>query len=167
MVCTNIFSFQVKFTSIDWVPNFENTRWFLIIRLEAPPANELNKLLGICNETGREYGKAPLYEDPAPENSPPTKRTRLEASYQSAASHPKKEQRLVPTVDEKFHISIAWTLTPPSQKIRDMTKVIEESKSSDLKTLQIEVKEMKVKIGNVVTSIRLPEKVKLEKGLFG
>lgn len=129
--------------------------------LESPPGNELNKILGICNQVGKEYDQPPLYElasSMEPEVSPPSKRRKLQ--------QPTKNKSPVPAVDEKFHVSIAWKLTPPDQELLDMTSSTEKSEFFEVKKLHIEVREIKMKIGNVVTSVGLPEKVTIEKTLF-
>ena len=54
-----------------------------------------------------------------------------------------------------FHISIAWMLHPPSQAL--MEKM--EELSHDLQALSVGVGSVKVKIGNVVSSIDLEREV--------
>lgn len=160
--------FRVKFTSLDWVSNFEQTRWFLVMRLETPPENELNRILGRCNEVGEEFGQPPLYESRTstePKPSPPSKKRKLQNNYQAAPMFP-KARTSVPAADGKFHVSIAWMLTPPDKTTLKATKAVEELRFPEVRKLHIDVNEIKVKIGNIVTSVGLPEKAKIEKGLF-
>lgn len=60
--------------------NYEKTRWFLVLRLERPHRNELNRLLRICNLVSTQHGQPPLYEIPISELSPPAKRMKIDAS---------------------------------------------------------------------------------------
>jgi len=160
--------FQVKFVSLNWVSNSEKTRWFLVLRLEPPPGNELNKLLGRCNAVGQEFGQPPLYVSASAVKSDPSlpdKRQKLENSCLPVATRTKGGIPL-PAVDEKFHVSIAWTLTRPDQTITELAKEIGAANFSEVSSLHMEVKEIKVKIGNIITSVSLPEKVMMEMGIF-
>jgi hypothetical protein len=56
-------SFQVEFTCLDWVANYEQTRWFLVLRAARPPDDALNRLLHLTNQIVRAFGQRALYVD--------------------------------------------------------------------------------------------------------
>lgn len=162
-------SFRLKFKpgleSINWVANYENTRWFLVLRLERPHRNELKRLLRICNLVSTQHGQPPLYEIPISEFSPPAKRMKIDASQ---GPNPKKsggDKAPVP-IDDKFHVSIAWTLTPPDQAMLDLTQEIAKTRIQEVEKVHIDVGGIKVKIGNIVTRVELLEKAKVEASIL-
>ena len=65
-----------------------------------------------------------------------------------------------------FHISIAWTLESPSQQLLKATGItthlLEEAKK-----ISFRVEEIKAKVGNVVTNIRLQRNIVEGNSLFG
>lgn len=67
-------------------------------------------------------------------------------------------------VSSHFHISIGWTLDPPSTGLVERTK---STSLGDIMTLQIPVNAVKVKIGNAINVISLPTKVEEGRGLIG
>jgi len=135
--------------------------------LEPPNGNELNRLLARCNAVGQEFGQPPLYDSPKPidpdSSSPARKRRKLPNSHQPTRT---REGIALPAVDEKFHVSIAWTLTRPDETTSKRMSEIAAVRFSEVKNLHIFVKEIKVKIGNIITSVELSEKALLEKGIF-
>lgn len=67
-----------------------------------------------------------------------------------------------------FHISIGWTLERPSSHVIDTTNaIISDGASESLKKVPIKVATIKVKVGNVVTSISLAPKATEGKTIFG
>ena len=72
------YRFEVAFSSLDWVPNFEKNRWFLVLRVKVPENNGLNKLLHVSNTVVQEYGQAPLYVEASPRTAPKHKRPRFD-----------------------------------------------------------------------------------------
>ena len=68
---------------------------------------------------------------------------------------------------DAFHISIAWTLSSPSQGLLEMTESITVDYMKEISRIQVKIEEIKSKVGNLVTNIRLPKTVSVGKGLFG
>ena len=123
-----------------WERNYDGTRWFLVLAVDAPANDELNRLLHACNESASEFSLPLLY---AKNSDKPT-----DSSLE--------EQKISKTVtrgrSDVFHISIAWQLSEPGAKKRavlDHPNVAELGKRS----LQFEV--VKLKMGNVVKDIPL------------
>jgi hypothetical protein len=152
---------------VDWVPNSEKTRWFMVLRIIRPSADGLNKLLGLCNETVQAFSQPPLYAS-------------LEATGPALQRHgrPRKPQRLDSSLSLQkkefedfstaFHISIGWALEQPTIEAVDLMKtILDDQILESIKKMTIKVDNVKVKIGNVVTSVALPLKAVEGKGLFG
>lgn len=70
-------------------------------------------------------------------------------------------------VSDSFHISIAWTLTSPNPELLALTKTVASDQLTKLDGIQVEIGEIKSKVGNFVTNIPLPKTVSVGKGLFG
>lgn len=70
-------------------------------------------------------------------------------------------------ISNSFHISIAWTLGPPSAGLLESTKAIAAEHIQEITQVELRIEEVKSKVGNVVTSIPLPKSVLMGKGLFG
>lgn len=66
-----------------------------------------------------------------------------------------------------FHVSIAWILKPPSKDLIAITKTTAAEQMKSLHKIEVQVGDIKAKIGNVVTSIRLSKNVVEGKGFFG
>jgi hypothetical protein len=152
---------------LDWVPNFEKTRWFLVLRVSAPGTDGLNKLLHVTNRVVQEHGQPPLYIKVANEeiSFPPPE------SVRSSSTPVRGEQNVewegMQDVSDAFHISIAWSLGPPSSDLLTATKSMAMNQLEDVKKMLIRVEEMKTKVGNVVTNVRLPRNVSERNGLLG
>lgn len=91
---------------------------------------------------------------------------RIESSKGSVSNKSGNQKVPLPAVDDRFHVSIAWTLESPDQNMLDLTQENSKIGLGEVRTLHIDVKGMKVKIGNVVTNVELPEKVKVEKSMI-
>ncbi|KAF4220510.1 hypothetical protein CNMCM8980_001170 [Aspergillus fumigatiaffinis] len=89
-------AFSVNPYSLDWVSNYEMTRWFLVLRATKPAKDNLNRLLGLSNRSLAHFGQPPLYADTQPEDF----------------SH-------------CFHISLAWTLTEPTPEQKKKIEAID------------------------------------------
>lgn len=119
---TSVRSFEVSPNTLTWHPNEDRTRWFLVLSLQRPEKDELRSLLEVCNNLAGEYGQPLLYQ----------------ASSKGVVR------------DEKFHLSLAWSLVPQEGNVEI------PSKSADsLKEMKIHFEEVKVRIGQDVTSIPL------------
>ncbi|KAH8679908.1 U6 snRNA phosphodiesterase Usb1 [Tricladium varicosporioides] len=155
--------FKVTSCSLDWVSNFENTRWFLVLKLGTPSCNGLNKLLDVSNRCVKKYGQPPLYADPL---------SLTEESYVSEKKITPKSTTLkkgspAQDVSNAFHISIAWTLSAPSPDVISMTNKIVANHFQDVTAIYINVSEIKAKVGNHVTNISLKAMALEEESLFG
>lgn len=106
------------------------------------PVNELNELLMVCNDVVEEYEQPPLYKE---------------------GSHGMKRKRRGHEEDygDAFHVSIAWSLTAPE----DME--VESGGLGEVENVDIEVEEMKVKIGNVITTLELGKGEVRRGGIYG
>lgn len=136
--------FNVVPTSLYWVSNYERTRWFLVLRVERPEKDALNRLLRISNESLAVFGQPPLY---APASTA--------AQRESGAMREKHPSR--PTVEEQdysdcFHISLAWSLTEPSAEGKTRTMDVD---LGAVRQIEIPFDCVKAKIGNVVSSLPL------------
>ena len=177
--------FEVTFSGLDWVSNFEKNRWFLVLRVKVPSNNELNKLLHISNAVVQDYGQPPLYVEPTLKSIPKQKRPRVgslgKQNYSLKISDLYNEQILIAaavvelkndwdTMQDRsnvFHFSIAWTLEPPDEGLIQSTKDLVTNHMADAHKIKVKVEDIKAKIGNVVTSIHLLSQVGESKGLFG
>ncbi|KAK2625564.1 hypothetical protein QTJ16_004876 [Diplocarpon rosae] len=157
--------FDISFDGLEWVANFEGTRWFLVLRIPQPSDDGLNKLLFVCNSTVKQFGQPPLYPKPPIVPS-------LTAFQREEHRHPVKNKRSGPCSTQlkpdwshmqdataAFHISLAWTLEQPSQELLELTKTITGNRLDDIKQIQVQIKEIKCKVGNNVTSMSLPRNI--------
>lgn len=161
----NISSFNVSFADLNWVPNFENTRWFLVLKIQRPESNGLNKLLHVCNVVVQEHRQPPLYSKSTINESDSVKRT--PGKRRTANSNAPSMWKNIEDLSPAFHISIAWTLTTPSPELLESTKSVKQDHLNKLKQISVVVDEIKAKVGNVVTNMPLPKSVSLGEGLFG
>ncbi|BCS21273.1 HVSL domain-containing protein [Aspergillus puulaauensis] len=131
--------FNVQVDSLDWVSNFEKTRWFYVLRAKRPDKDYLNNLLQISNRTLASFGQPPLYKP---------------VSDLSKSSGAQQGSKSTSAADYTgcFHISIAWSLTEPSTDERECMKSID---IQELTALMINFDCVKAKIGNNVSSIPL------------
>lgn len=123
-----------------WHPNEDRTRWFLVLRVEDED-DELMKLLHVCNNVATQYDQPRLYEDGG-RNGPASR---------------------------KFHISIAWSLQKPSniasfgngEAANGGTKLLEP-----IRKIAVPFSEVKVRIGQDVTSMPLNQKRRRTSGVL-
>jgi hypothetical protein len=163
---TNYHRFTVSLSALDWVSNFEKTRRFLVLRLQRPDNNGLNKLLEICNKTAQEHSQPPLYASASPSNSF-HKRTVKSLKHARKTSDSACCSKEVEDFSNSFHISIGWTLEqPPSPAAVSLKTVTNDERFERLKKATIIVDAVKAKIGNVVTSFSLLTKAAEAGGLF-
>lgn len=123
-------SFSVRPRAVSWVKNFDGTRWFLVLRLTRPGGDELGWLLRACNACAEEFGLPLLYQGDA------------------SGEVPREDGER----DDCFHISIAWTLSEPSEEARIVSRELLEP---GLREAEITFDTVKVKIGNVVHDLPL------------
>jgi hypothetical protein len=142
-----------------------------------PSKNELNRLLWASNRVVMSFGQAPLY---APEDLPSAKIQRGNARGRSrgfrggqgysrgpAKVNPEDEAQF--DCSSHFHVSLGWSLEEPSLEMANRTK--STTILAIVKTLTTELvtgfEAVKVKVGNAVTVVPLPTKVKEGTGLIG
>jgi hypothetical protein len=160
--------FDITFSGLDWVPNFENTRWFLVLRLQSQGQGGLNGLLHVTNEIVEANGQPRLYSS---SNKPTAGNTKPKGGPQlierNATSEPRIDWGLMQDASSSFHISIAWTLEAPTPELVEATEKLMAGLFKDVGDISFRVGEIKVKVGNVVTSVPLEKKIMEEKTLFG
>lgn len=137
VLASSIAPFSVKPKSCAWVSNYERTRWFLVLSLVRPESDQLNDLLRLCNKVATDYDQPRLYDSPNHEAATPA--TELADEFDRSSP---------------FHISIAWTLNSPSQALIEAA-----TKWSNDSIDAFTVEDIKVKIGNAVTSVPLKAKI--------
>lgn len=140
---------------MDWVPNFDSTRWFLVLRISRPEGDGLNRLSRVCNEVVREFGGPLLYgEVGVAEEQSVNLRSRPRKSRKDAATAREDAANAgLPDRSDCFHFSIAWTLQDPRRGGSDENMV--ELTELTSKDMEISFDVVKVKIGNVVHVIPL------------
>lgn len=154
VLCTNRPSFYATFSGLNWVSNYEGTRWFLVLRLHKPTGDELNKLLHASNTILSLFNQPPLYTSrPEKIDTPKTSAKSSSSSHNSS-----------PDLSAHFHISIAWRLTSPSAT---EVSAINELSLEALSDTQIRFDTVKVKIGNAIENIGLGVKVLADRGFGG
>ena len=168
-ILADLHSFDVAISSLDWVPNFEKTRWFLVLRVNAPRTDALNRLLHVTNKVVGEHGQPPLYIKDVEGDTPwpPSKSARSSSSSTPMRGESSVDWDSMQDVSDSFHISIAWTLEPPSNNMLEATKSVALNQFEDVRAISIRVGEVKAKVGNVVTNIRLQRNVSEGGSLFG
>lgn len=156
-------SFKVTLKWLDWVSNFENTRWFLVLRVNKPENNGLNRLLRLSNQSLAVFDQPPLYDVPDQTLNREYSRNRGRGRGRGGSI---REPIAVKSEDhsECFHISIAWSLTKPSveenERIRDINL-------GCLREIGIRFDNVKVKIGNSVMKVPFPTKALETRGFGG
>jgi U6 snRNA phosphodiesterase len=158
----------LKLADLYWVSNLEKTRWFLALQLQRPEGDELNRLLAACNSTVADYSQPPLYASPrsASQQSPKGNGRVRKLGHSKMSAPPKNEEILDFSIS--FHISIGWALEWPSSYVLDTTRaLINDEVFELLQQAPVKVDALKVKVGNVVTSISLAPKVADGKSIFG
>lgn len=149
---------------LEWVANCENTRWFLVLKLEKAPQNSLNKLLHLSNQTATGFGQPPLYIDSQQSSVDGQFRKgqagnvgRSKEARRAASSSATSRIEIPNDVDmsSSFHISIGWTLGAPTQGMRERLN----SSGIDSQAIKLNVNTVKVKIGNGITAISLATKI--------
>ncbi|KAI9648391.1 poly(U)-specific 3'-to-5' RNA exonuclease [Ciborinia camelliae] len=161
--------FEIGFSGLAWVPNYEKTRWFLVLRLNRPESDALNKLLHLSNKVVEEFGQPPLYANSRAIEYVAKGAHHVQGDKRFKTKAQQEKQNFSDMVDlsEAFHISIAWTLSPPDQELINATERLTTNELIKVKQIQIKTEEIKAKIGNVVTNVPLPVSVMEGKSLFG
>ncbi|KAI9806916.1 MAG: poly(U)-specific 3'-to-5' RNA exonuclease [Piccolia ochrophora] len=170
--------FSISFCSLDWVANFEQTRWFLVLRLATPSPPALNRLLRLSNRTVEAFGQLPLYANPQSTTSasiPAGKGHRggskggqrgghwRDYSFKTTTSSEKDRD-----ASDKFHVSIGWSLEKPTA---DLVAIISSQKLFTLmkpvtQEVQVDFQSIKLKMGNAVTNLPFSTQVEESRGLI-
>lgn len=153
--------FNVRLSELSWVSNNERTRWFLVVRCEQPDRDELNELLRYCNHVCKDFGLSQLYADPSvavddgsiemPYMETSKKARRVSRRKSKERESLKEELSWIADFSDHFHFSIAWSL-----KEQEGIHAIESGMKDlldQLRAVEVMVDSVKVKIGNVVTSL--------------
>ncbi|KGO71491.1 Uncharacterized protein family UPF0406 [Penicillium italicum] len=138
---SHVLSFQVQPDTLYWSSNYEKTRWFLVLGVQRPGQDGLNRLLKLSNDTLAPFGQPPLYATSS------TQGPQSSASLRKGSSSMSGED-----FSGCFHISLAWGLSEPSVKERERVAGVDVRA---LREIQIGFDSVKAKIGNVVGSIPL------------
>lgn len=133
--------------SLHCVSNYEQTRWFYVLRARKPDQDNLNRLLGIANRCLALYGQPPLYEPPQGPGAEQAPGLSGRSAHKQTGTQPQMAD-----YSDCFHISLAWSLTAPSSEDRDQVARIDLRRMSDLR---ISFDCVKAKLGNQITSIPL------------
>jgi hypothetical protein len=143
------------------------------LRIQKPAADGLNKLLHVSNTIVQDYGQPPLYNKSIKTGKDATTKNnrRPRAMPDRRNSLSKKSSMFdwgeMQDTSDAFHVSIAWTLEAPSQKLLELTSSRVSDEFTEFKQTQIKIEEIKSKVGNVVSSMPLRKSVVEGKGLFG
>lgn len=140
-----IHAFEVRVSSVRWVSNFDGTRHFLIVSLTKPGGNQLQTLLSICNNLARKFGLPELYAH----------KESIAVGIRKQPSAALEQRKVIapPQPDDKFHISIAWTLVKPERDIC----VLDEEIRWKLGSIKLSFQAVLIKIGNVISNVHLRE----------
>ena len=143
---------------LEWVANYEKTRWFLVLKLERPPSNGLNQLLRLVNGAVTDLGQPPLYTDSMRSSADGQSRKRQarnggRSDATPAMSHCEPSNDV--DVSSSFHISIGWTLGTAIHGLRENLNTT----GIDFQAIRVNVNQVKAKVGNGITAISLATKV--------
>jgi hypothetical protein len=141
---------ETSFEQLQWHPNEDRTRWFLVLRV-TDDDDALFKLLRTCNSVAVKYGQPKLYED------------------DDVDGRGKRPPSQMSKISEKFHISIAWSLEePPSSlgMIAGETACNAMDLPPAVRSLRVPFGEVKVRIGQDVTSMPLDPRRRRTSGVL-
>ena len=149
--------FQLHVAGLDWVRNSEKTRWFLVLKLKRPENDGLNLLLAVTNSVVRHLGLEMLYTDQDAKGDGALEKEcvdRLPADKRGLKDRKQRRQGATVPADrtENFHFSLAWQLEEPSKASIESADALEP-----VKRLNISCGLVKIKIGNTIHDIPLPD----------
>ena len=145
-------AFDFEFEYLKWVPNFERSRWFLVLGIKRPEYDELNGLLNACNEAVESHGHPGLYTG-GKGDGPMEDRDLDDGSKRRRVNEVERQKQ---DYSEYFHVSIAWNLTEPDAEWTTLVRTIDTSKY--IQSPEAAFDAIKVRIGNAVQNINLPTK---------
>lgn len=157
--------FDITLGGLDWVSNYEKTRWFLVLHAQRPANDSLNHLLGLSNRALASFGQPPLYEKvpQVPSGSETDPITPRSDDYRHQLDM-KPPRVWTGNYSHCFHISLAWSLTEPSADDQARLGTIN---LRELMTFRVRFDCVKAKIGNNIMSIHLSRGVFEQKGIGG
>ncbi|KAF9735967.1 hypothetical protein PMIN06_002510 [Paraphaeosphaeria minitans] len=163
--------FDARFTCLKWVPNYDRSRWFLILGIEKPAQDELNRLLHACNDAAEQCGHPPLYvggkgDGPMEDNDTIDIANKRTKSVQDENTTEKAKSTIDRT--QNYHVSIAWNLSEPDPEWITLAQDVDVYRF--IESPQTPFEAVKAKVGNNVVNIELdPRKASLGKrrGLLG
>lgn len=165
--------FNVRFTGLKWVPNYDRNRWFLVLGIEKPAQDELNRLLCACNDAAEKCGHPPLYvggkgDGPMETNS--ASEVASKKRKMKTVSNADAEEQTESSIDrtQNYHVSIAWNLEEPTSEWIDLAQNVHVS--DFVAPPQAPFESVKAKIGNSIHNIELnPRKTNIgrKSGLLG
>lgn len=145
-------SFRVKLSGLHWVSNHERTRWFLVLRCEQPEGDVLDRLLRWANGVCASFGLDQLYVESKAKDASTGKRRR---KSNDAWNREMQDGDVTYDFGDRFHFSIAWLLQEPGS----VASLLDDAKIQHILALvqqiEVNINNVKVKIGNVVTSLSL------------
>jgi hypothetical protein len=149
--------FQLQIAGLDWVPNSEKTRWFLVLKLKKPENDGLNLLLAATNSVVRQWGLEMLYADEDAKEEGILEKECVDRSTAGKAGFNNRKQRgqgapVRADCTGNFHFSLAWQLEEPDRASIKGADTLESAKR-----LTISCGIVKVKIGNTIHNIPLLE----------
>ena len=137
---SRIKAFTIEARRLEWVANHDETRFFLVLKLSRPEGLELSQLLSICNDVARRFDLPQLYQDVV-DPDPDTRGQRPRDKTDAMIDH-----------SEAFHISIAWSLIEPNDRVR---RQLADTADGRLEHLKVSFSLLKLKIGNAVIDLPL------------
>lgn len=161
---SDVHPFDVALEGLDWVSNYEKTRWFLVLRVTRPENDGLNRLLRVSNRSLAAFGQPPLYEAPSQSLEPREKGKRGTPRDKKGGRPAKPPEQPVVDYSHCFHISIAWSLSEPSPEDKERVSKVD---LRGLRGLTVHFSSVKAKIGNNVLNLALPTRKVDERGFAG
>jgi hypothetical protein len=146
---SSVRAFTTSLEQLQWHPNEDRTRWFLVLRVE-DRNHELMKLLRACNSVANMYDQPRLYEGDG--------NGEFQRENQAASNGEE--------VSKKFHISIAWSLQKPSENGVGQDVDIGVASLKSVRTVSVPFNEVKVRIGQDVTLLPLDVKRRRSSGVL-
>ena len=127
-------TFSIRLNNLRWAANYERNRWFLAFGIQKPPEDNLNKLLMKFNDVAMVYALPSLYV-----NTNDVKQGEIPEDFTS-----------------RFHFSVAWSLETPVIEKESFSDVeLDIAEIEKLRSADIEISTIKVKIGSTIQSVHL------------
>ncbi|PGH16373.1 hypothetical protein AJ80_05223 [Polytolypa hystricis UAMH7299] len=150
--------FDITVEGLDWVSNFERTRWFLVLRPNRPSNDGLNSLLRLCNRSLAAFNQPPLYDNTTNSSTRGCRKGQQTRTQRPAAPAANRD------FSGCFHLSIAWSLEEPTP---DEKQRVADINLDKLREIKVPFNSIKLKIGNNIHNLPLPTTVISEGGFVG